>query len=113
MTPLPLHQLLDTYEHLVEVTGRMRDAAAQDDWERVVALESECSKVYSVLRSSHEADPMDQEYVRRKSELICRLLEDDAQIRERISGQLTHIWRLIDGRGQVEKLSSAYGAARN
>ena len=111
MNPLPLHQLLDTYEHLAEVTGRMREAAKQDDWEQVVTLESECSKVYSVLMSSHEADPLDEEYVRRKSELLCKLLEDDAEIRERISGQLTNIWRLIDGRGRVEQLSSAYGTA--
>ena len=69
----------------------MRDAAVQDDWERVIALESECSEVYSVLMSSHEASPMDDEYVRRKSELICKVLEDDAQIRERVSGQLTTI----------------------
>lgn len=113
MTPLPLHQLLDTYEHLVEVTGSMREAAKQDDWDRVIALESRCSEVYSVLMSSHEAEPMNDDYVRRKSELICKVLEDDAEIRERISGQLTHIWRLIDGRSQVEKLSSAYATPRN
>lgn len=110
MTPLPLQQLLDTYEQLVEVTARMRDAALQDDWDRVIELESECSKVYSVLMSSHEASPMDDEYVRRKSELIRKLLEDDAEIRERVSGQLTSIWRMIDGRGKVAKLSSAYSA---
>ena len=113
MTPLPLHQLLDSYEHLVDVTSRMREAAVQDNWDRVVALESEASKVYAVLQSSHEAVPMDEDYVKRKSELICKLLEDDAEIRERISGQLTHIWRLIDGRGRVEQLSSAYGASND
>jgi flagellar protein FliT len=113
MTPLPLHQLLDSYEHLVQVTARMREAAAQDDWDQVIALESECSAMYSVLMSAHEASPMDEQYVRRKSELICKLLEDDAEIRERISGQLTHIWRMIDGRSQVERLSSAYGAAHD
>ena len=112
MTPLPLEHMLDSYEHLVQLTGRMREAAAQDDWDRVVELESECSKVYSVLMSSHEGAAMDEGYVRRKSELIMKLLEDDKEIRERISGQLTQIWRLIDGRGQVEKLSSAYGATR-
>jgi hypothetical protein len=39
------------------------------------------------------------------------VLEDDAQIRERLSGQLVHIWRLIEGDRQVTKLNSAYGAA--
>jgi flagellar protein FliT len=113
MNPLPLHQLLDTYEHLSQVTGRMREAARQDDWEQVIALESECSKAYALLMSSHEGVPLDGDYVRRKSELICKLLDDDAEIRERISGQLTNIWRLIDGRGRVEQLSSAYGATND
>jgi hypothetical protein len=66
--------------------------------------------VYSLLTSSHEAAPMDDDYVRRKSELICKVLADDAEIRDRISGRLTHIWRLMDGRARVEKLSSVYSA---
>ena len=55
---------------------------------------------------------MDADYVRRKSELICKLLEHDAEIRERMSSQLTHIWQLIHGRSRVEQLSSVYGATR-
>jgi flagellar protein FliT len=111
MKELPPSEILGSYEHLTQVTARMRAAAAQDDWESVIALESECAPVYARLMASREQGPVDEQYQRRKSELICKLLEDDAEIRERISGQLTHIWRLIHGRSRVEQLSSAYGGA--
>jgi flagellar protein FliT len=102
--------ILKAYEHLAEVTARMRAAAAQEDWDGVVALESECSDVYERLVRIERETAADPAYQKRKSELICKLLEDDAHIRERLSGQLTHIWRMIDGRHTVDRLSSAYGA---
>lgn len=101
--------ILAAYEQLAEVTGRMRMAAVQEDWDGVVALEKECANVYRRLTSVETGAPFDREYQRRKSELICRLLDDDALIREKVSGQLTNIWRMIDGRPRVQQLNAAYG----
>jgi len=102
--------ILATYERLVEVTGRMRTAAMQEDWDKVIALESECAALYVHLMATKDTGPRDAAYQRRKSELICKLLEDDAHIRERMSGQLSRIWRMIDGRGTIDRLNSAYGS---
>lgn len=110
MEPYKPADILKAYEHLAEVTGRMRAAALQEDWDSVIALESECSSVYTHLVATDSGAPFDAEYQRRKSELICKLLDDDAQIRERMSGQLSRIWRMIDGRGTIDRLNSAYGA---
>ena len=101
--------ILAAYEHLAEVTGRMRAAATEEDWDRVIELETECAGVYRRLASLETGAPFDPDYQRRKSELICRLLDDDALIREKVSGQLNNIWRMIDGRQTVNKLSAAYG----
>jgi hypothetical protein len=103
--------ILASYEQLAQVTSRMREAAVRDDWDSVIALESECAGLYTRLMSvTDEArDPVHQ---RRKSELICKVLEDDAHIRERLSGQLVHIWRLLDGERKVTRLHTAYGAGR-
>ena len=103
--------ILKAYEHLAEVTGRMRAAATEEDWDGVVALESECASVYAQLLEVDSAAPNDSAYQRRKAELICKLLDDDASIRERMSGQLSRIWRMIDGRNTVDRLNSAYGAS--
>lgn len=102
--------VLATYELLAEVTGRMRTAAAEEDWDRVIALESECSSVYDKLLAIDQAGtPPSADYQKRKAELICRLLDDDAHIRERVSGQLSRVWRLLDGGTTVNRLNSAYG----
>jgi flagellar protein FliT len=101
--------VLSSYEHLAQVTSRMREAAIRDDWDSVIALESECASLYAVLMSAKDARAGDLAHQRRKSELICKVLEDDAQIRERLNGQLVNIWRLLDGHRQVGRLASAYG----
>ena len=103
--------ILKTYEHLAEKTARMRTAATNEDWDQVVALESECASLYTQLKTVETGVAGDAAYQRRKSQLICQLLDDDAQIRERVSGQLARIWRMIDGRRQVDRLSAAYGGA--
>jgi flagellar protein FliT len=105
--------ILKAYEHLAEVMGRMRVAASKEDWDGVITLESECAKVYTNLATVEAGAPFDADYQRRKSELIRKLLEDDAEIRDRVSGQLTSIWRMIDGRGHVNRLSAAYGGAES
>ncbi len=110
MKKVPPTEILGSYQLLAQVSAQMRAAAVNEDWDRVMTLESECAPVYSRLMNSEEHGPVDAQYQRRKSELICELLEHDAEIRERISGQLTNIWRLIHGRAKVEQLSSTYGA---
>jgi flagellar protein FliT len=108
MMPLTPNEVIESYEHLARVTSRMREAATSDDWQQVIELESECSSVYARLIGAEETGPADEGFQRRKAELIMKLLDDDAQIRERLSGELTRIWRMIDGRQRVQKLSAAY-----
>ena len=102
--------IIKAYEHLAEVTARMRVAAAKEDWDRVVALETECASVYTHLTRIETGAAFDPDHQRRKSELICKLLDDDAKIREGVNGQLTSIWRLIEGQPKVDRLVSAYSA---
>src|SRR4051812_6729229 len=109
MAELKPAEILASYEQLTGVTARMREAAAHEDWDQVVALEGECSGLYERLMSVREHGPIDRDYERRKSELICKLLDDDAEIRERLNGQLTHLWRQLEGKGRVKQLGTAYG----
>jgi flagellar protein FliT len=103
--------ILRAYEHLADVTGRMRIAACEEDWDSVIELETECASVYERLLSVDQSGAFGTEYQQRKAELIRKLLDNDAQIRERVSGQLTRIWRLLEGGPKVQRLNSAYGTA--
>ena len=102
--------ILKAYEHLAEVTGRMRAAAAAEDWDGVIALEAECASASDRLMTLDSAAVSDSGYEQRKAALICKLLDDDAHIRERMSGQLSRIWRMVYGRGTIDRLNSAYGS---
>jgi hypothetical protein len=107
----PERRALAAYERLAHVTSRMREAAAIEDWNAVMCLESECATLYADVLKGDSDCIGDFDYQQRKSELICKLLEDDADIRGRISGELNRIWRLIHGRDRIEQLTSTYRAS--
>jgi flagellar protein FliT len=87
----------------------MRQAAANEDWDTLIALESQCSDVSCLLIACEDGSPRTLEYQRKKADLIREVLEDDALIRHSVNQRMAGLWRLIDGRGQVEKLRAAYG----
>ena len=103
-------EILDAYESLCVITGRMRQAAQNADWDALIALEQECASIFSRLTCIEDSAPRSEAYQRRKSELICRVLDNDAQIRDRTNTRLAEMWRVVDGRSNVRKLETAYRA---
>ena len=109
MAETEANRVIGAYERLVEVTARMREAALRDEWDEVMALESECQVVYGSLVERDDGSIRAADYQQRKAELICKVLHDDARIRELLNGELTRIWRMIDGSRAVTRLNAAYG----
>ena len=91
-------------------TERMRQAAQNADWDSLITLEQECASIFSRLTCIEDSAPRSEAYQRRKSELICRVLDNDAQIRDRTNTRLAEMWRVVDGRSNVRKLETAYRA---
>jgi len=104
------NEILELYAQLGDVTARMRQAASISDWDGLIALEAQCADVSARLLSCEDDLPRNEEYQRRKANLICKVLDDDAEIRQSVNVRLAGLWRLIDGRERVEKLNSAYGS---
>ena len=102
-------ELLALYAQLSAVTARMREAAHAANWDGLVALEGECADVSSRLIACEDGAPHSPEYQRRKADLIRKVLEDDAEIRQNVNERLAGLWRLIDGRAKIDKLNAAYG----
>jgi flagellar protein FliT len=102
-------EILALYAQLRTLTASMREAAANEDWDALIALESQCSEVSCLLIACEDGSPRTPEYQRKKTDLIREVLEDDALIRQSVNQRMAGLWRLIDGRGQVEKLRAAYG----
>jgi flagellar protein FliT len=101
-------EILDAYEALCAVTGRMRQAAQSEDWDALIALENECASIFSRLTCIEDSAPRNETYQRRKAELICRVLDNDAQIRERTNTKLAEMWRVVDGKRSVRRLETVY-----
>jgi flagellar protein FliT len=106
------NEILGLYAQLSAVTSRMRHAARAADWDGLIALETECADVSSRLVDREDGAPRNAEYQRRKADLIRKVLEDDAEIRQNVNERLAGLWRLIDGRQRVERLNAAYGGER-
>ena len=104
------NEILALYARLSAVTTRMRHAARSADWDGLIALEAECADVSSRLVACEDGALRNSDYQRRKANLIRKVLEDDAEIRQNVNQRMTGLWRLIDGRSNVDKLNAAYGA---
>lgn len=106
------NEILTLYVQLSSITARMRQAAMDRNWDALIALEAECAEVSCLLIACEDGSPRSVEYQRRKADLIRKVLEHDAEIRQSVNERLAGLWRLIDGRGRVEQLQKAYGSER-
>jgi len=103
------NEILTLYARLSALTTRMREAARAADWDGLIALETECADVSSRLMAREDGTPRSSDYQRQKADLIRKVLEDDAEIRQNVNERLAGLWRLIDGRKNVQRLNAAYG----
>lgn len=102
-------EMMVRYEALASVTRRMRDAAGESDWEWLMSMQAEYSRLVDALRPGDVDVPLDAQQRARKHDVIRRILDDDAHIRERIDPQLARLSALMATGRQTRAVQSAYG----
>src|SRR5262245_49694726 len=103
------HQALVAYEHIARITGQMLAAAEAAQWDRLTALEQQCSALFAPLMAAPgDGVPPSAEYRRRKAQLIRNILADDAQIRVLVEPQLDNLSALLGASRQKQRLVQAY-----
>ena len=102
--------ILAAYEDIARITRRMVAAAQDKDWEQLVSLEKDCGTRFQALLTTDDSRPHGAEFQRRKSALIRRLLDDDAQIRTIVEPWLVQLTALICNTHQQKRLARAYQA---
>jgi len=100
--------ILSIYESISRLTRQMLAAARSSDWDQLVALEKNCYAMFAQLFASTDGRPRSAEFRRRKTELICGVLDDDAQIRMLVEPWLVNLSALIGNTRQQTRLSQAY-----
>jgi len=106
--------ILETYSSLAVKSGQMLDAAKSSDWERLIELEQDCRKMAETLKRVEAGAPrLDADHLRRKVELIQKVLADDAAIRSYAEPRMAQLQALIGSTLQEQRLQHAYdgGAA--
>jgi len=101
--------LLCTYDCLSATTGHMLSAAQSGDWDRLVALERDCTDIVARLSALETEDPLPVGIRDRKAALLRKVLADDAAIRDITEPQLKRLSHMLDANRSEQRLMRAYG----
>lgn len=103
-----MNPVIENYESLSSIMGEMRAAATQGEWDRLVALEKQCSQRVEAMRVQDGAVQLDENTRLRKVALIRKILADDAEIRNRTEPWMVQLQRIMRSAGQGRRLQQAY-----
>lgn len=99
---------MSTYETLSNKSAAMLEAARRSDWDAVISIEQECSEIIGNLKSSRDVVPGDPKARQRKTQIIRRMLIEDAEIRDLAQPQLARLARMIQVTGKQQRVERAY-----
>ena len=102
-------ELIEHYEAIATVTQHMRDAAGKEDWEQVLSMQDEYNRLVDMLAATDADVPLDEHQRARKHDVIRRILDNDARIRDRIDPRLARLSALLASGRQTRALQGAYG----
>jgi flagellar protein FliT len=102
-------QDITNYESLSAITGRMRDAALQGEWEQLVGLEQQCSRQVATMKAADSSAALNESSRQQKIQLIKKILSDDREIRNRTEVWMEQLQRIMHSTRQEQRLQQAYG----
>jgi len=102
-------RILEDYEAIARLTGKMLQAAREGEWERLSSLETECRTIVDGLRGLPMDDGGGPELSRRKVEILRKILADDAAIRDLTEPWMAQLASVLDTAALGRKMRNAYG----
>jgi flagellar protein FliT len=101
--------ILDTYGAISVKSGEMLAAAKISDWDRLAHLEQDCRALIDTLGRDDNAGAArpDRGYIRRKYELMRKVLADDAQIRRYTEPWMDQFQAFLGGAHRDQRLQRA------
>lgn len=103
-----MEQALENYESLSAITALMRDAAMRAEWDRLIALELQCKESVQRMKIADANIQLSAEGRKRKVELIHRILEDDAVIRNHTEPWMVQLQRIMQSSNMGQRLMQTY-----
>jgi len=105
------HCIINCYESMSQATGDMLAAARRNDWDKLVSAEQDCARIIEKLKGLGDLNPVDPQLRQRKTDIIRKVLADDAEIRNLTQPWLRQLEGYLKSSGTSKKLGSAYGSS--
>jgi len=105
-----VNTVISDYESLSNLTSQMRTAATEGEWDRLIALEQQCSRHVDRMKSAGEKSLPDEAARQHKIQLIKKILADDAAIRNRTESWMGQLQGIMQSNRQEQRLNKTYGA---
>ncbi|MDQ8033145.1 flagellar protein FliT [Bordetella genomosp. 1] len=110
MTALTQHApVIELYQHIAQVTGDMLAAAQDGDWTRVLGLGHLYIDLVERLRLLEPRQPLDEAGRTLKHDLLVRILENDAAVRDLAVPQLSRLGDMLGRMKRQQSLLATYG----
>lgn len=93
--------LLNYYQAIEDASAEMLAAARREEWDEVLRLESACAILIGQLRHAARELELPRELLKRKSEIMQRILKNDAQIRFLAEPWLHDLDEMITGNAKL------------
>lgn len=104
-----MNPVIEKYESLANITGKMREAAAQGDWDLLSELEAQSSAKVAEMKVLDLA-PINEATRLRKVALIKKILADDAAIRSQAEPWMAQLQRIMGNARSENRVQKAYGS---
>lgn len=90
-------QLISYYEAIEKASGEMLDAARTGDWDEVCKLEGACALLIAQLKHASSTQQLAGDELPLKTQLMQRILLNDAEIRQLAEPWLDELGRQMGG----------------
>lgn len=104
-----MNSVIEQYQFLSGITGKMCEAAALGEWDKLVELEHQCSK-HVALMQQQDPPAIDESIRLQKVALINKILADDALIREQALPWMTQLQLNMRSNRNEQRVQQAYAS---
>ena len=100
--------VLQCYEKALELTHAMLEAARKSDWDKMIALEKDRTRIIDQLRHLDPQPGRDTQALSRKRELIQGILQCDEQIQILTQDWMRELREVLGSIRAEQRLSRTY-----
>jgi len=102
---------IEIYEEMAALSARMVEAARAGDWDNLIALERQVTALRNTLMADEDANAnLSADESVRKTALIQRVLDDDAEIRRFTEPWMEQVRAYLGSGAKRKQVARAYGS---